>query len=245
MLAALTIALSAAPASERPEGPPAEAMGKGCYCHNPEESASVRAAIGGVPMIYDAGGKYYFHIAVLGGPAESKDPAARKGGFILGATQGTLAALKDDSTVVESQDTAGRTVLVGETRMEVSTVVTQSADGNRQRQWDVEWTAPSTPEGKTYFVLVVNSVNGVGGADPGDEWARTYAVSAGPGEPTAEVAIHDMGVKLMAYWLGVIGFIIILITMGFGYVLIRQGSEHYKFPDVPQGKRVLTGKKKS
>ncbi|HLF06722.1 MAG TPA: choice-of-anchor V domain-containing protein [Thermoplasmata archaeon] len=235
-----------APTTDLPTGPPAEAMAKGCYCHNAAPSSDVRAAIGGIPAIYDGGTTYKLHIAILGGPEPSKIPGARQGGFILGTTQGALAPLTDDDTVKVSDDTTTTNkVQIGEHEMAMISIVTQSDAGNKQREWNVEWAAPSTPEGKTFFVLVVNSVNGVGGADPLDQWTRTIAVSAGPGEPSATVPIHEMGVPLMAYWLGVIGFIIILVTMGFGYILVRRGSEHYKFPDVPQGKRVLSGRKKS
>jgi hypothetical protein len=246
VLVAILAAFAGAPGASFPAGPPAEALDKGCYCHNPDPGADVHAAIGGVPAAFESSHSYKLRVAVLGGPEPNAAPGSRQGGFILGASQGTLAPAEGDTSVVQSTETFKLELGGGE--VDIVSIVTHSDAGNKQREWDVVWASPSSPEGKVFFVLVVNSVNGNTGGpanDAGDMWSRTVAASAGPGEPSATVPIHEMGVPLMAYWLGVIGFVIIIVCMVFGYFQIRQGSEHYKFPDVPQGKRVLRGGKKS
>jgi len=49
-----------------------------------------------------------------------------------------------------------------------------------------------------------------------------------PQEVSSEVSIHELGVTLMQYWIGLIGIAVVLLSVLIAYVVIRGGSAHYR-----------------
>tara|TARA_B100000214_G_C23794710_1_gene547524 strand:- start:408 stop:803 length:396 start_codon:yes stop_codon:yes gene_type:complete len=111
-----------------------------------------------------------------------------------------------------------------------------------------DWTAPEANTGTIRFYIVGNSVNG-NGAPSGDLWNRlsspipeaseasregttTIFVGTGEVEPVVVehgVDIHEMGAKLRAHWLGLLGFANVIIVIIFCGFMLRYGfSAHYK-----------------
>ena len=55
------------------------------------------------------------------------------------------------------------------------------------------------------------------------------AVSLGtPQASSHEVSIHELGVTLMQYWIGLIGLGVVLLSVLIAYVVMRGGSAHYR-----------------
>ena len=140
----------------------------GCNCHGTEASPSVTASISGLPEIYNASETYAVTVSFTGGPAT--DGNANLGGFNLWASDGTLTTL-DSSAQVWGPNEASHTT-----------------EGNDQRSWDLEWTAPDSGS-DVEFILHTNSVNGNEGdsGSSGDMWdrAQTTVLGFGP-EPLPE-----------------------------------------------------------
>ena len=68
-----------------------------------------------------------------------------------------------------------------------------------------------------------------GDAASGDQWSYLTTVSLGtPQEVSSEVSIHELGVTLMQYWIGLIGIAVVLLSVLIAYVVIRGGSAHYR-----------------
>ena len=128
--------------------------------------------------------------------------------------------------------------------------LTHTEQGSKvvERSWNFEWTAPTEEAGTITFWVVGNSVNGDGAPSELDRWNRlsasvgegidngkTRAVFSGNGQieppaPTEQhVDLHEMGAKLRAHWLGLLGFGAVIIVIVFCGFFLRYGfSRHYK-----------------
>jgi len=95
------------------------------------------------------------------------------------------------------------------------------------RSWTFQWTAPTEGTGDALFTIYFNVVDGA--ASSGDQWSYLTAVSLGtPQEVSSEVSIHELGVTLMQYWIGLIGIASVLLSILVAYIVIRGGSAHYR-----------------
>jgi hypothetical protein len=135
--------------------------------------------------------------------------ADRKAGFNLRASTGKLAGVAG-----LSQATADGT---------------QATHVNAAHTaWNMTWTAPDA--GIVVFDLFVNDVNGVGGADAGDQVHRvgfwlTDAAGAVAGAAAHAGEVH-YGISLQQYWIGLIGLAGMVFIMVAGYVFLKYGSRH-------------------
>jgi|GEM_PF-3891625 len=129
----------------------------GCNCHGSSASSGVTVTITGQPAEYTPLMKYSFTIKVAGGPSPG---SVSQGGFDLGATGGFL------------------TVPSGSTAVQISGgEATHTETGAKQRQWVVDWTAPSQGTGPVTFNIIGLSTNG-DGSQSGDQWnSASYTVA--------------------------------------------------------------------
>ncbi|MCK4455739.1 MAG: Ig-like domain-containing protein, partial [Thermoplasmata archaeon] len=122
-------------------------------------------------------------IVLTGGPTPGSGGNNAEGGFNLNVSAGTLAAPG------------------GPPHVQVNVWGNQSThttQGNDQRQWDVEWTAPGAGTGDVNFTVTAIAVNG-DGSNVGDAWARFTVIvpEAGPvPPPTVDVIYPDGGEDL-------------------------------------------------
>ena len=101
-------------------------------------------------------------------------------------------------------------------------------NSNSVRNWTFQWTAPAEGTGDALFTIYFNAVNGGEGAG-GDQWSTVSTVSLGtPQETSSDVSIHELGVTLMQYWIGLIGIAVVLLSVLIAYIVIRGGSAHYR-----------------
>lgn len=133
----------------------------------------------------------------------------RKAGFNLRASAGKLAGVAP-----LSQATADGT----------QATHTDAA----HTSWNVTWTAPDS--GVVVFDLFVNDVNGIGGADAGDQVHRvgfwlTDATGAAAGAP-AHAGEVEYGISLQQYWIGLLGLAGMVFIMVAGFVFLKYGSRH-------------------
>ena len=94
-------------------------------------------------------------------------------------------------------------------------------------EWSVIWHAPDA--GAVTFRLYVNDVNGVGGADPGDEvYFKIFSLTDDTASMPGAVEEHEphVGVPLPQYWLGLIALAAMAVVMIFGYVYLKYASPH-------------------
>ena len=128
---------------------------------------------------------------------------------------------------------------------------TAAGAGVSDRSWTISWTAPDAGAGDVVFRVTGNSVNGDQGATDDDRWnhlmfaipegtaegedTRTRTIFVGDGEleapQTAEhgLSLHDMGAPLRAHWLGLLGFLSVIIVIFFCGLMLRYGfSTSYK-----------------
>jgi hypothetical protein len=128
----------------------------GCNCHSSSASSGVSVIITGQPAEYTPMTKYPLTIQVTGGPSPS---GVSQGGFDLGATGGFFS-VPSGSTAVQ--------VSGGE--------ATHTKSGSKQRQWLVDWTAPTQGTGPVTLNVIGMSTNG-DGSESGDQWNKaSYAV---------------------------------------------------------------------
>ena len=140
----------------------------GCNCHSSAASDSVTASIDGVPESYNKSETYTLTVSFTGGPGTEGNENV--GGFNLWTSAGTLTSL-DSSTQLNSPQDA-----------------THAEEGNNQRSWTLEWTAPDNNESNIEFTLHTNSVNGDGSASSADMWNRAEATAFGFGPEPLENA---------------------------------------------------------
>jgi hypothetical protein len=93
----------------------------------------------------------------------------------------------------------------------------------------VTWTAPDEGTGDAVLTVYFNVVNGENGNDAGDGWTRLVAVSLGtPQALEDETGIHELGVSLKQYWIGLIGIAVTLVFVLLAYIVLRGGSANYR-----------------
>ena len=91
------------------------------------------------------------------------------------------------------------------------------------------WTAPDEGTGDAVLTVYFNVVNGENGNDAGDGWTRLVAVSLGtPQALEDEKGIHELGVSLKQYWIGLIGIAVTLVFVLLAYIVLRGGSANYR-----------------
>ena len=211
----------------------------GCLCHNPDGSDnSVTVLMADVPYRYLAGETYEMVLQIVGGPAADGVYTA---GFSMRVNIGTLAAGSGSESLTQ-------TAVDGD-----ETTLTHTAAGAAiaDRSWTVAWTAPDAGAGDVVFRVTGNSVNGDQGATNDDRWnhlmfsipeagaeedtTRTRTIFVGDGEleapQTAEhgLSLHDMGAPLRAHWLGLLGFLSVILVIFFCGLMLRYGfSTSYK-----------------
>jgi len=153
---------------------------EGCICHTGGQTNDVKAILEGEPITnkkYEPGKGYELTIKVEGGvPATGQKNLA---GFALSATSGELSTLQgDDTTQILKEPASGRNDIV------------HTENGNDQREWKVNWKAPS-PETEVTFYLAVNTVNGNAGTPEGgttgDKWNTAEYTTGPPKAPGAPV----------------------------------------------------------
>ncbi len=157
---------------------------KGCTCHPltpivPEAQVSIL----GLPAQYTPDQTYTLRIVLTGGPTAGSGGNNAEGGFNLNVSAGTLAPPG------------------GPPRVQVNVWGNQSThttQGNDQREWDVEWTAPGVGTGDVNFTVTALAADG-DGSNVGDAWARFTVIvpEAGPVlPPTVDVIYPDGGEDL-------------------------------------------------
>ncbi|MEE3192199.1 MAG: choice-of-anchor V domain-containing protein, partial [Candidatus Thermoplasmatota archaeon] len=185
--------------------------GNGCSCHNPEQSNSGMWSLNGFPVRYEPEVLYNLTLAIAdSGVNDAAEPAA-SGGFLLRVTNGSFGGGADFWT---SDD---------------GSLLSHNANSNGQRNWTIAWTAPEVGAGDAVLTIYFNVVNGENGNDPNDAWSRVMVVSLG--EPQAlerEAGIHEMGVEMKQYWIGLIGIAVTLVFVLLAYIVIRGGSSNYR-----------------
>lgn len=211
----------------------------GCLCHNPAGADdSVTILMASVPYHYIPGSEYPMLLQIVGGP-ESSGPYY--GGFSMRVNIGTLSAGSGSeshvSTAVEGDETT----------------LTHTASGSEvsDRTWNIIWTAPDAGSAEVVFRVTGNAVNGDQGATDSDRWnhllfsipegdeetddsrVRTIFIGDGELEPPAEdhhgISLHEMGAKLRAHWLGLLGFLSVILVIIFCGLMLRYGfSTSYK-----------------
>jgi hypothetical protein len=132
----------------------------GCTCHESAPSDSVTATIEGVPDSYNGLETFTLTVSFTGGPGTEGN--LNVGGFNLWVSDGSLTSL--DST----------------TQLNSPNDITHTEEGNNQRSWTVEWTAPEDNSSNVNFILHTNSVNGNAGSgagSSGDMWNRAVATA--------------------------------------------------------------------
>ena len=144
-----------APVVANPNGPPwinpingGFTVETGCTCHGDGvPSNDVVVSISGVPRAYSIGESYDFTINL-------QHASYANGGFLTDYGLGTFTEGEGTQIVV---DTDGSEV----------SAVSQTEPSN---DWVVTWTAPSSDVGDVSFSLAGNAVDGMDGANEGDNW---------------------------------------------------------------------------
>lgn len=190
-----TLLLAATPQfAALPGGISGVSVGAGCNCHGAVASDDVAVTFEGLPDEFIADETYLLNISMAGGPEASGE---NHGGFNLAASRGTFTPLDD---AVQISDNAA----------------THTESGNDQREWQVEWTAPSSDKVSVQFTLLVNSVNGDGLATSEDLWNQVELTVQG--QNAGSGSIMDIADPA---WLIIVGALIGTI-LAVVYVLYRK-----------------------
>ena len=156
----------------------------GCTCHNAVPTDTVNITFEGLPEIYEANKTYTLNISATGG-AESVENYTNLGGFNLWMSHGVLSNQSDEVQVF-SDNEVGHTV-----------------EGNDQRAWTVDWTAPDDDESTLIrYRLHVNTVNGDGVPSDADEWNRKFGSLTGVNgdlelEPISSLFLYGVPIVLI------------------------------------------------
>ena len=231
VLAPASEALSGGVGGDQSPGGPTEVAKEGCTCHNADPSNDMTLFMRGVPTVYVPGDEYTMTVQLVGGPSST---GANHAGFSLLVSDGALSSPDGETHLVADGD---------------ATRLTHTADGAHgdDRSFSITWTAPAAGAGTISFWLAGNAVDGSGAPDAADQWNRlSFALPegaagedprrrdlfAGNGEvipPEAEhhgVDLHSLGAPLRAHWLGLLGFLsVILVVVSCGFML-RYGFSH-------------------
>jgi hypothetical protein len=176
---------------------------------------------------FAAGGSDLIHWAIVGA-----DGTAIAGNTYEKGKAYTIAIKLDKRNVVEGaapDRKAGFNLRASAGKLAGIAPLTQNtADGTQATHmdaahtaWNVTWTAPDA--GVVVFDLFVNDVNGLNGADPGDQVHRvgfwlTDANGAVAGAPAAGGEVE--------YWIGLIGLAGMVFIMVAGFVYMKYGNRH-------------------
>ena len=118
----------------------------------------------GVPQSYAAGDEFTLTVTIAGGPDVTIE-SVNQGGFNLVASGGTLAPTDNTTQIMDGE-------------------ATHTAEGNDQRSWQVNWTAPSDDSQDITFTAHGNSVNGDGSASSEDHWNKVAVTLDGVPPPS-------------------------------------------------------------
>ncbi len=185
LLAVLLFAVVIAPSAQSLPYGVSGVENDGCSCHGQSASSDVVPIIEGLPDELEGGVTYALNISFTGGPSYDNNPGALAlGGFHLWASAGTLTPV--DDKVKSNPD--GSVTHNGIDEVD-------TGQGNDQRTWQVEWTAPT--DGGAKFILHANSVNG-DGTSGGDFWGRlTTTIGPQPVEQASGLTVLASAILLM------------------------------------------------
>ncbi len=207
----------------------------GCTCHAEEPDNSVTVIIDGVPFHYSPDTSYEMKLQLIGGPEANLE--SYTAGFSMRVSHGTLGASEGFESFVQNWEG------------DIGTLThTDSGSRTPDRSWMFVWTSPSEGSGSVTFNVAGNSVNGdmapssldrwnrlTASVDEGEDNGRTRSVFSGNGDinPPAPAEshtdLHHMGAKLLAHWLGLLGFGAVMLVILFCGLFLRYGfSRHYK-----------------
>ncbi len=141
----------------------------GCSCHSTTES-EVEVTLSGVPTVYIPGKIYRLTISLNGEPEPSE--SGHRGGFNLKASFGKLSVPYGADDIQISKEGESRHSMGGgqSDTWETTGEATHTHSGANQREWDVNWKAPSPGVGDVRFTLAGNIVDG-DHETSGDQWA--------------------------------------------------------------------------
>jgi hypothetical protein len=186
-----------------------DAIADGCTCHTDEQLNEGMYRLDGIPNTYVPETTYNITLTVNDTNVDSVDGSVRYGGFLAEVSEGIFVAN-------ENYWLGGS-----------GSYISHNDNSNTVRNWTFQWTAPTEGTGDALFTIYFNVVNGA--ATTGDQWSYLTAVSLGtPQETSSEVSIHELGVTLMQYWIGLIGIASVLLSILIAYIVIRGGSAHYR-----------------
>ena len=187
----------------------ADSIENGCSCHMDEQLDEGMYSIVGIPNEYVPENTYNISLAINDTTVVSVEDAIRYGGFLAEVSEGSFVT--------------GENYWIGGEGAYIS----HNENSNDVRNWTFQWTAPVEGTGDAIFIIYFNVVNGQG--TNGDQWGYLSAVSLGtPQASSHEVSIHELGVTLMQYWIGLIGLGVVLLSVLIAYVVMRGGSAHYR-----------------
>ena len=187
----------------------ADSIANGCSCHMDEQLDEGMYSIVGIPNEYVPENTYNISLAINDTTVVSVENAIRYGGFLAEVSEGAFVTNEN--------------YWIGDEGAYIS----HNENSNDVRNWTFQWTAPTEGAGDAIFIIYFNVVNGQG--TNGDQWGYLSAVSLGtPQASSHEVSIHELGVTLMQYWIGLIGLGVVLLSVLIAYVVMRGGSAHYR-----------------
>ncbi len=207
----------------------------GCTCHAEEPDNSVTVILDGVPFHYSPQTVYEMKIQLIGGPEAQQDTYT--GGFAMTASSGSLGASEGFEGMVQNWEDDP-----------LSLTHTDLGAKAYDRTWLITWNSPEENSGSVTFFIAGNSVNGDQAPSSLDRWNRLTTtidegedngnrrtIFSGNGDinPPAPIEdhtdLHHMGAKLLAHWLGLLGFAAVILVILFCGFFLRYGfSRHYK-----------------
>ena len=176
------------PAESRSPGISYDDAKNGCICHGSSETNSIEISISGLPERFEASITYDLEISITGGPEITSD-SQNHGGFSLSSNIGTFSS-KDESTQLMEDGS-----------------ISHTSEGNDQRTWALQWTAPSDDAKKAKFNLGGNSVNGDGEPNELDKWNFAESAVAGVNYSEEESSLYSLPF-LVAFGVLTVGAII-------------------------------------
>lgn len=201
---------------------------EGCTCHNAVPTNSVQIILDDVPYSWVPGQSYTMVLQLIGGP--DINSASNTGGFSMRASEGSFTG----DMMTQNGDDDEKTL-----------THTQAGATTDDRKWTIVWDAPAEGGiGAIHFWITGNSVDGLNGNGGADVWNQliffltesdedsglgTRTLFAGDGnvappEPTEQgVPIHEMGAHLRAHWLGLLGFLSVVLVIIFAGFMLRYG----------------------
>ena len=186
-----------------------DSIANGCSCHMDEQLNEGMYSLNGIPNSYIPENTYNISLAIDDKNVISVEDAVRYGGFVAEVSEGNFVT--NDSYWVGGE----------------GSYISHNDNSNSVRNWTFQWTSPAAGSGDAVFIIYFNVVNGQG--TNGDQWNYLTAVSLGtPQASTHEVSIHELGVTLMQYWIGLMGIGVVLLSVLISYVVMRGGSSHYR-----------------